>query len=280
LASGIAGNIRLNSRVVSLHREGNSWIATTADRMRFRSRYIVGADGPTSIVARTVFGYRHACIPAVNYEVNLDAPIAADELQMFFGSQIAPKGYAWIFPISEHTANIGLLMKGGGKVRDYFARFLEKTITPRYGSATLGKQKSGVIPVGGFPRILISQNALLVGDAGAFTDPIFSGGMSLALLSGRLAAQSINRDCPAAYQQSIDALPFSGTTLYQARETFYEFGDIVYNQLGEVLQGKGTDYLASTEGRRQLSESSVIRDCLPHIVSFAETWRAAKKYLW
>jgi flavin-dependent dehydrogenase len=266
--------------VVDIRKEKDLWKITTSGNDTYSAKYIVGADGPSSLTARTVFGYAHTLIPGINYEVTLERPVVEDELRMYFGEALAPKGYGWIFPYSARTANIGLLTKAGGKVRDYYHHFLEDTVRPLYGNYRLGKQKSGGMPVNGFPESVVRDNAFLVGDAGAFTDPIFSGGIGLALLTGRLAADSINSDRPHHYQASIDALPFTGKDLSEAQKIFYGFDDRTLNQIGDALHGKSTSYINTAEGRGAFMSKPEIQKHLKDVTEFTGTWQAAKSYLW
>lgn len=280
LAGLVSADIHLNSHVVKLKREDGYWTLATSNNDRYCAKFLIGADGPSSLVARTVFDYTYTRVAGINYEVAFKKPVATDELQMFFGTHIAPKGYGWIFPYSDHTANVGLLIKTSGKVRDFYRRFLETIVKRLYGGYRLGNEKSGVMPISGFPETVAKDNAFLVGDAGAFTDPIFSGGISLALLTGRLAAESINTDRCGRYQEFIDGLPFTGASLVRAQEIFYSFDDETLNQLGEVLHGKSTKYITTDEGKKDFMARPGIRKHLANIAEFAGTWRAAKEYLW
>lgn len=280
LADMVSSEIVLNAHVVDIKQEKGLWRITTSGKTTYSAKYLVGADGPSSLVARTVFGYRYRLVPGINYEVAFERPVVEDELQLYFGKKLAPKGYGWIFPCSAYTANIGLLIKTGGKVRDHYHRFMEDVVRPLYGQYRLGKQKSGTMPINGFPESIVKDNALLVGDAGAFTDPIFSGGIGLALLTGRLAADGINNDRPDHYQASIDALPFTGKALSRAQEIFYGFDDETLNQLGDVLHGKSTSYINTERGQKDFMSKPEIRKHLNDVAEFARIWQTAKEYLW
>jgi len=280
LADLVSCEICLDTRVVNLHRENALWKLTTSQNKIYWADYIIGADGPRSMVARTVFDYKCRLIPGINYEVHFKQPVLMEELRMYFGNDIAPRGYGWIFPCSEYSANIGLLVKTKDKVRKYYDRFLSRIVKPLYGDFSLGQQKSGTLPISGFPKAVAKENALLAGDAGAFTDPIFSGGMSLALLTGRLAAESINTGNARQYQESIESLPFTGPELLKAQEIFYGFDDETLNQLGEVLHDRSTSYLDTEEGQRVFMSKPRIKEHMGGIAEFAKTWQKAKTFLW
>ena len=280
LAGLVSCEICLDTRVVKLHRENAVWKLTTSQNKIYWADYIIGADGPLSMVARSVYGYKYRLIPGINYEVHFKQPVLMEELRMYFGNDTAPKGYGWIFPCSKYSANVGLLIKTEDKVRKYYDNFLTGIVEPLFGDFSLGRQKSGALPISGFPKIVAKENTLLVGDAGAFTDPLFSGGMSLALLTGRLAAESINNGNVRQYQAEIDNLPFTGQELLKAQEIFYGFDDDTLSQLGEVLHDRSTSYINTEEGQRAFMSKSKIKMHLGNIAEFAKTWQAAKAFLW
>ena len=280
LAGLVSCEICLDTRVAKLQRENTVWKLTTSQNKIYWADYIIGADGPLSMVARSVYGYKYRLIPGINYEVHFKQPVLMEELRMYFGNDTAPKGYGWIFPCSKYSANVGLLIKTEDKVRKYYDNFLARIVEPLYGDFSLGRQKSGALPISGFPKIVAKENTLLVGDAGAFTDPLFSGGMSLALLTGRLAAESINNGNVRQYQAEIDNLPFTGQELVKAQEIFYGFDDDTLSQLGEVLHDRSTSYINTEEGQRAFMSKSMIKMHLGNIAEFAKTWQAAKAFLW
>ncbi len=280
LAGLVSWDIRLNMHVTSIKREDELWKVETSSGDSFYGKYLVGADGPASLVARKVFNTRHNLIPSLNYEVTLEKVLPQDELHMYFGEQVAPKGYGWIFPTSEKTANIGLLMKEKGSVRDRFKCFLKNTVKPKYGNYTLEKNKSGVLPTNGFMETVMKDDAFLTGDSGSFTDPIFEGGINMALLTGRLAATAINENKPSIYQDSIDALPFTGAELKKAQESFYSLDDETFNELADVLEGKSTSFLGTEQGQKMFQSKQRLMQKKNEIFYFFKTWQAAKAYLW
>lgn len=279
LADLVPWEIRLNARVNTITREDGQWKVETADGITVFGKYLIGADGPASMVVRSVFNIRHELIPALNYLVTVEKPLPQDELLMYFGRKIAPKGYGWVFPTSQNTANIGLLMKEKGSVRDGFRRFLDDVVHPRFGSAILEENKSGVLPVNGFMECVVKDNAFAVGDAGAFTDPIFEGGINMALLTGRLAADAINLHDPDHYQGSINALPFTGNDLKKAQEAFYSLDDDTFNDLTDILEGKSTSFLGTEEGQKMFLSKDRLVQNKEEIFYFFKTWQKAKAYL-
>ena len=165
-------------------------------------------------------------------------------------------------------------------VKRYYKDFLAHIVEPLYGICKIGQNKSGVLPSGGFRETVTKDNTFLVGDAGSFTDPIFEGGNNLALLTGRLAAESINNNDPNSFQTAIDSFPFTGKDLIRAQQIFYGFDDETLNQLGELLDNKSSSYLNTDEGKEAFMSKEMLRRHRDDIVSFFIIWQTAKDYLW
>ncbi len=123
----------------------------------------------------------------------------AVELDLPFSSLLAPElavlefalpgGYAWYFPKGDH-ANVGVgsyradQHPGLRAVLERFARTLGL-------DARAGHLAGHWIPQGLRKGPLASARVVLAGDAAATADPLFGEGISYAMLSGLVAAQSI-----------------------------------------------------------------------------------------
>jgi digeranylgeranylglycerophospholipid reductase len=122
------------------------------------------------------------------------------------GHEIAPGGYAWIFPKGEGLANVGLGVQadlwevldaqrlppkvgvpGEGTVLGYLTRFIESDSRLSKGSpVTL---ISGNVPVGQPPHNIVTDGLMVVGDAARQVDPLTGGGIINAMTAGKLAAE-------------------------------------------------------------------------------------------
>ncbi len=282
LSKSVKWEIKLDARVNKIEKDEGKWRITTTNGEIFHSKYIVGADGPLSLVARKVFNKKHRTIPAINYEILFkENKVKTNELIIYFGNRIAPKGYAWLFPTSDHSANIGVGVKENvKKVRKYYTDFLNTIVKPSYGDFKTGENKSGIIPIDGFSHPVFHDNAFLVGDAGSFTDPIFSGGVNMALLTGRLCADSINNQRPEDYRKAIEKWPFKGRDLYAAQEIFYNLDDDALNLLTQPPPKGDVSRIDVGDREQMISFINLLNPELMKIKKFAKTWELAEKYLW
>ncbi len=102
---------------------------------KIKAKAIIGADGPNSLVARskglTFKPGEKEISTALEYQVrNVD--IDPDALEMYFGNDFVPGGYAWIFPEGEDRANVGVgvrhgMTKKGVSAKEYLNRFMRES---------------------------------------------------------------------------------------------------------------------------------------------------------
>lgn len=164
-------------------------VETTAGDV-FESRYLIGADGAKSVVARDLKLRRgRTTAAAIEAEV-----FVAPELQQRFSDSLAfifgdiQMGYAWIFPKAEHlSVGIAALHPQHGELQSAMTRVMK-----RYGISLEGVPLHGhPIPIYTRSEPISTSRTLLIGDAAGLADPFTGEGIRLAIKSGRLAAQAI-----------------------------------------------------------------------------------------
>ena len=158
-----------------------------------RARYLVGADGPKSKVARA-FGLstnRHFLI-GVEAEYEGVRGVDPDFLHVFLDSRLAPGYIAWLVPGVNGITQIGLARRHPGKAQlDEFIALLSRRFD--FSAATRLSTRGGLIPVGGrLPRIgMAGDGVMLAGDAAGLVSPLTAGGIHTAVRYGRAAAHAI-----------------------------------------------------------------------------------------
>lgn len=121
-------------------------------------------------------------------------PRLGDEFEFYFDRELLP-GYAWIFPLGDGRANVGLglFARDEGSpapdLRKLLARFVERQ--PRLREARLlGPPRSYPLRVD-FPRCpSLGDGFMLVGEALGLVNPVTGEGIDLALESAELAADA------------------------------------------------------------------------------------------
>lgn len=169
----------------------------------FRSKMVIGADGVTSVIARHIRPDEHVdhhrAVALRAYIEDIEE--LPHQVEFYLYNEILP-GYAWIFPLGEGQANIGLGMRldtfreKNYNLKKMLQDFMEMPDIKKrirnggklHGVATwqlnFGSQKN-------IQRVF--NGALLIGDAAGFINPLTGGGISNAVISARLAVETIHQ---------------------------------------------------------------------------------------
>lgn len=191
-------DVRDGSSVVVLHQDGAT--VEVADRagQTFRARYVIGADGANSRVARLVGLRRRKRMGAgIEVEVPVDDRLVAEYRNtalFIFGA--VPKGYLWVFPKAGHlSVGVGAFQGGASLMREAL-----RDQMGRLGIDVGGEPQHGhPLPIYLGREPLRRERVLLVGDAAGLMDPLLGEGIRHAVDSGRLAAEAVLADAPGRY---------------------------------------------------------------------------------
>lgn len=112
------------------------------------------------------------------------------DVEIHFGSEIAPKGFAWAVPVKRPSGTfvrIGLMAEGDAGL--YFARML-KRMRERWGVsvAAAPAPRRRILPLGSVGRSY-ADRVVAVGDAAGLVKPTTGGGIYYSVVSGEIAAE-------------------------------------------------------------------------------------------
>ncbi len=165
---------------------------------RVTARLVIGADGPGSVVGRSL-GLNLEMEPREIHRCHqvllADASIEAERMEIAVGHEVAPGGYAWVFPKDQGLANVGVGILGDQEqARHYTLRF----VAQRFPRGRILGELASVVPTGGQRMDLVGDRVMVVGDAARLADPLSGGGIPPALESGKIAgevaAQALEQD--------------------------------------------------------------------------------------
>lgn len=156
----------------------------------YRSKILVGADGANSQVRKKA---------KINYPKNLLVGVQStvkgnfdpNYVELWFGSQICPKFFAWIVPENENVARVGLATNSNAM------RFYESFLKKRLGY-TNKPHTAGLIRYG-LMKETSTDRLMLVGDAACQVKP-FSGG---GIIYGLTASEICTDACIGALENNV-----------------------------------------------------------------------------
>lgn len=257
-------DVRVGTSFRSLKvKNGEAWV-TLDGRMgeeKFITKVVVGACGVSSLVGRSAGlfvdiskDYSHFCAQYYIY----DSTIEDNTIEFHVGRDIAPGGYAWVFPKGRGFANVGVGVDFNSRPAiNYLNRFVEK----RFRSPKILGFLKGIVPIGGKGVEMAGDSVVLVGDAARVADPLSGGGIAPAMESATIAAQVIlealnegdtSRESLRRYEERYWKMQgkyydLSLTLLRLWRKLKDEDFDILIRELGSLYDGRRVQELKAVQ---------------------------------
>lgn len=212
---------------------------------------VVGADGVESRVGRWA-GINTRLQPS-NISVcaeflMCDIELNGDYSEFFLGSEVAPKGYAWVFPKGGDCANVGLGI--GGDVSDEKHRaldYLKAFVRNKFPDGKTVAEMYGVVPLSGPSYESVADGLILVGDAARQVNPLTGGGILYAMHAGEIAGDVIAKAVQEKDFSKKRLMEYENRwrsefgerleTGFIAKEFFFKLSDEDLNTLAHSLVG-------------------------------------------
>ena len=260
-----AGVSFVKSRVSEISSSGRGWTLTARDTT-LHADFLVGADGATSLVRRSV----STALPPEDLNVTVGYFIpgsASSEMKIFFLPRF--EGYIWSFPRTNHLS-YGLITRSAPGWTSRAKTLLSNFIVADLGADVMQHAEFYSAPVPCLGPRSWTKNQIsgtswaLVGDAAGFADPITGEGIYFAFRSAEILADCI--DSPSRYQQQ--AWTEIGSELARASHMYRRF------YRGNFLAG---DFKKRTI--QLSSRSRTLKAILGNIIAGNQSYLGLKKKL-
>lgn len=188
-AAGV--EIRCGSRVRTIEPDAHRVAIAIDGGAPIEARACVLACGASYRFNRQLgFGVPRSFVQSAQLERPLDGP---DTVEVHLGRDVAPSGFAWLVPFERegrrHT-RLGLMCDSRASTR--FREFATR-MRARFGAGPdeWPEPRLKILPLGPVPRTYATR-LLAVGDAAGLVKPTTGGGIYYSLISGQLAADTLD----------------------------------------------------------------------------------------
>lgn len=244
--------VKTNVYVSGLIKEGTKitgvYCSNNGTSHHIRAKIVIGADGIESRVGRwagidTSLAMKdiESCAQVTLSGISIDERRAS----MFFGREVAPGGYGWVFPKGKDRANVGLGIAGiYAKHRSAYS-YLQSFINKYFPDGTVETKIAGGVPCAPTLSSIVADGLMLVGDAAHQVNPLTGGGIIRAIqagdIAGRVAAKAIKKGdltMRGLEEYPLDWNDLRGKThtyCYRLKEIVFELTDEKFNHIAQTL---------------------------------------------
>lgn len=210
LAREAGAEIRENQCVRTVQSAVDSVTVSSSGQVE-TARFVVGADGANSCIARSLNRHRIDFLPAWEVEYDHGGMLSDQQLKesLIFDLGVVKRGYGWAFP-KKQTIAVGVA--GRIKTRSAMEEGVRAMLNrfPSQSGWKIISASGHPVPIYSTRYRLAGDGILLAGDAGGLIDPFLGEGIFHAVLSGEIAAgwvaENVNKDRPDydEYSRCID----------------------------------------------------------------------------
>jgi geranylgeranyl reductase family protein len=183
--------IERGRRVTGIDHTAGAVRVTLSDGESVLARSVILACGANySFQKRLGLGMPSAFLQTAQLELPVER---LGEVEIHFGSEIAPKGFAWAVPVQRSEGNfVRIGVMADSDPAEYFSRMVAR-VRARWGVALPDdcSPKRRMLPLAAVRRSY-AERMLAVGDAAGLVKPTTGGGIYYSVVSGKLAADVLS----------------------------------------------------------------------------------------
>jgi digeranylgeranylglycerophospholipid reductase len=213
-------------------------------RVDIRASVVIAADGVESRVGKwagidttTHIHDMESCAQVTLTGINVEEDI----LDFYFGDEVAPGGYLWVFPKGKDAANVGLGVNVENGKKKAAIKYLEEFVERKFPGSAILTRIAGGVPCAKTCDEIVKNNVMLVGDAAHQVNPLSGGGIISGMIGGMIAgqvgAEAIRKNDLkhlAEYEKRWHKrLGWRHEVFYNIKEAISRFSDDTLNKLCE-----------------------------------------------
>ena len=214
------------------------------EKVEIRAKVVIGADGVESRVGKWAgidttchISDMESCAQMTIAGIEVDQ----DVLEFYFGDDLSPGGYLWVFPKGKNTANVGLGVSVELAKKKSAIKYLHEFVDRKFPGAAVLTHIAGGVPCAKTCDTIVKNNVMLVGDAAHQVNPVSGGGiisgMIGGMIAGEVAAEAVRTGdltrLPDYQRRWSKRLGWRHELFYNIKEAIADFSDETLNSIAE-----------------------------------------------
>ncbi|HIP25137.1 MAG TPA: NAD(P)/FAD-dependent oxidoreductase [Archaeoglobus profundus] len=220
------GQISMKTKFIGIS-NSNAILLKDGEKIKVKFKYIIGADGPYSTVARCFEFERPQILSAIQIECKFKT-FCEDMVELYFGNKYSKGFFAYAIPIDNSIARVGVISKENPL--SYLKNLVNRhpSVSKRINLNKIIELNTGAIPIGLVN--FVKDNVALIGDAAGMVKPYTGGGLYYLIK----AVEALKKNFPDLKSYKKEYLKVMGKE--------YEIGMKIF-KLYSILTDEDYNYL-------------------------------------
>lgn len=187
-AAEAGAHIKVREEAIEISALSDKTMVVKTSQDTYNAKVVIGADGYNSTVAKSLnVKEKSEFIPTIQYTMVNCKLEYSNSVRFYLGNEIAPKGYAWIFPKGKKLTEIGIGVRGV-PAKQYLDRFV-KIFEKELGRGQIIDYRGALVPIGGIIKQNIFDGTIIIGDAAGMVIPLTGAGIHSSVAAGLIAGE-------------------------------------------------------------------------------------------
>ncbi|MFW9886625.1 MAG: geranylgeranyl reductase family protein [Candidatus Thorarchaeota archaeon] len=163
------------------------------------------------------------------------ADVEDDIVEMYYGRSTAPGFFAWIIPLGDGRARVGLAARNLAKRRLMASIRHHPVMKERLKHSTIQRTLGGIVLVGMPIKRTVRDNFLVVGDSAGMVKPTTGGGVIVGAMAAKIVGRIVNDALENQNQSNMNLNKYEGAwrslllrelrTMYLTQRILSSFSD-------------------------------------------------------
>ncbi len=234
-------HVKTRSKVLDLKLKHDYWYIKTINEI-IKSKFLINAEGAAWIFTRKLIGRNlPKRLSAIQFELKGLKNLETDFVEIYLGNKWAPGFFAWLIPIDEKTARIGLATKEKPALK-YLENLLKRhpALNNRLNQTRITRVSGGVVITSGPLKKTYGERFILIGDAAGIVKPTTGGGIVTgcfsAMVAGAVVAEEISSPSPKLDKYEKSWREFLWKDLYIMKKVRYFIDKLSDDKIDYILK--------------------------------------------
>ena len=255
-------NIVMNAKVTNIEGGDKGKVLLSNGAIYRFSVAIIATGAREELASKLGFGQFKGKLPALQWEMEKIKDLDPDLVEIYLGTKFSKGLFAWIIPLSDDKARVGVATAKNPLLRLEYMTKKEPLTSYRFSGAKVTKVYGGIVITLGGGRRLVKDNVAIIGDVAGQTKPTTGGGLYYIDIASKALGKALSKGRLDAYSKDWWRKMRSELRLQLTLRLFLnKIRDDDLATIYRILKDIDFEYKASSKGDMDF-QSNLLKDIM------------------